>query len=200
MKLKRQISAIVAVAAFFAMLPAVILAQSTNYQFEANSTYSINQGFVVFSSPLSGTFTLNEDFSLGQATITNAAVQLSPTTLDPTAFPLTTAAGVEAWLESETFVVAPSIANLNVWELSNPSAFFNETFAISVDNVSADRLATITGGASFGNIAVDGGGTFEFNATATAVVPEPTGSLAWLLLGIAWANRRGRRQVALSTA
>jgi len=183
MKLKRQISTVATVVAIFAMLPAVV------YSFQTGD-FSPNPFSGLFS--LNGSFTLNQNFLLGEATITNANVQLSGPTPSNPLVPLSTAAGVEAWLEGETFVAVPSIAGLNVWQ----SPLFSNGFEIAVDNVSANQLATIAGGVI--PLAVDSD-SFSFSATATAV-PEPASFSAFLLLGISFLANRGRRRSALGTS
>jgi len=195
-KWKRQIAAAVTIAAILTILPAITVAQATNYQFVAPSSYSYDKGGFFNPSPtnflfnLSGTFTLNEHFALGEATITNANLNLSgPTPPDPM-LPLTSPAGVEAWLESQTFLAQPSIASFNVYQFS--------TFTIAVDNVSANRLATVSGGID--NRPSDGD-AFEFNATAVVapvVVPEPTCLPICLLLAVGLIAKRGRQGRSLT--
>jgi len=199
-KLKRQIAASIICAAVCTMLPAITYSQSTNYQLVAPSDYSyfdggFNANPTNFVFNLSGTFTLNENFALGQATITNANLQFSgPTPPDPL-LPQTSPQGVEAWLEAQTFASAVSIGTENTWTLPNPNVFQN--FTISYNNVAANRLATISGGID--GSAVDGD-AFEFNARAIAVaVPEPTCLPIFLLTGIALSAKRVRRTTETSS-
>ena len=193
-KLTPTIFATAIVTAIFAMLPAVTHAQSTNYIFSPNSTYTFNAGLAgpqLFD--LSGTFTLNETPSV--ATITNAIFNLSgsPSNLNLND-PLTTAAGVANLLENDAFgVVLPSTANQTVYESALSILFGaagNNVHSITVDNSSANRLVTISGigSSDLAPIFIDGT-SFEFSATAVAV-PEPTALPVCLLLAITFISRR----------
>ena len=181
--------------AMFAVLPVVSLAQSTNYIFAPNSTFTLNAGLAgpqLFD--LSGTFTLNETPSV--ATVTNVVLGLTanPSNLNLNN-PLTTAAGVTALLENDAFGVVPSPANQTVYESAVSPLFGaagNNVHSITVDNNSGN--VTISGIGSNDPVPVFlDGTTFEFSATATAVaVPEPTGLPVCLLLATTFFARRRR--------
>ena len=181
--------------AMFAVLPVISLAQSTNYIFAPNSTFTLNAGLAgpqLFD--LSGTFTLNEPPSV--ATVTNVVLGLTanPSNLNLNN-PLTTAAGVTALLENDAFGVVPSPANQTVYESAVSPLFGaagNNVHSITVDNNSGN--VTISGIGSNDPVPVFlDGTTFEFSATATAVaVPEPTGLPVCLLLATTFFARRRR--------
>lgn len=189
-KCKRLVIATVTVVAMFAMLPAIALAQSTNYRFESNSNYDYFPGFFTpFLFDISGTFTLNENMNM--ATITNADFQLSGPPSNPS-FPLSSVAGVEDLLQSDAFVQVPSIASLSVYQSLNflPTPFLATTYTISVDNVSGDLTISGSGSPDGVSPALDGD-FFQINATAVAV-PEPAGLSACVLLAITLIARRRR--------
>ena len=194
-KCKSMIFAAGLVTSIFAMLPAISLAQSTDYRFEDFSLYSFNAGLVgaaIFG--ISGTFTLNEnDFS---ATISNANLELElisdPLTPQILNFPLASATGVEDLLESDLFFSVNSTPSQTVYQSQFGLSFLPEVFLISVDSNSSNRLATFSGFGTLDPLPIIADGTsFGFSATAVAV-PEPTGLSACLLLAIALSARRRR--------
>ena len=181
------------VTAIFVMLPAITLAQSTVYRFEDDSTFSFNAGFVGGQGfDLSGTFTLNE--SPTSATITDAIFSLPPNSPNPlpgASSPLFSAAGVVDLLESAVIEVETSTPSQTVYQL-----FFgprlDDNLSITVDNLSADRLLTLSGSGSNSPIPIIlDGPSFQFSATAVAV-PEPTALPVCLLLAITFTARRVR--------
>ena len=170
-KCKSMVFATAMVTAMFAVLPVISLAQSTNYIFAPNSTFTLNAGLAgpqLFD--LSGTFTLNETPSV--ATVTNVVLGLTanPANLNLND-PLTTAAGVADLLENDAFGVAPSIASLTVYESvlnAVNGGIGGNVHSITVDNNSGN--VTISGIGSNDPVPVFlDGTTFEFSATATAV-------------------------------
>ena len=192
-KCKSMVFATAMVTAMFAVLPVVSLAQSTNYIFSPNSTFTLNAGLAgpqLFD--LSGTFTLNESPSV--ATVTNVVLGLTanPSNLNLNN-PLTTAAGVTALLENDAFSVIPSPANQTVYESAVSPLFGaagNNVHSITVDNNSGN--VTISGIGSNDPVPVFlDGTTFEFSASAVTV-PEPTGLPVCLLLAITFIIRRKR--------
>ena len=184
-----------AVVTIFAMLPAITLAQSTDYLFQADSTYDFNAGFVgsqLFD--LSGSFTLNENSSV--ATITDAIFVLTPITSSPLGTPLTTAGALTDLLESDVFTETTSTQTQTVYLSSFGLGF--DAFSITVDNASAERLITLSG---FGSPLLSSpdatdGVDFVFSATAVAV-PEPTALPVCLLLASTFTTRRVRRNSVL---
>lgn len=179
------------VTAIFVMLPAITLAQSTVYRFEDDSTFSFNAGFVGGQGfDLSGTFTLNE--SPDSATITDAIFSLVPNS--PSPFPdsdLFSATEVGDLLENAVIEVETSTPSQTVYQLFfGPRA--DDTLSITVDDLSANRLLTLSGSGSteLEPIIVDGS-NFGFSATAVAV-PEPTALPVCLLLAITLTLRRVR--------
>lgn len=195
MSVSKCSSLIFATVVVVVLLPAITLAQSTDYRFEADSTYAFNAGFPgAFLFDISGTFTLNENASF--ATITDATLVLTP---DPSIIfdldvPLTSAAGVADLLESDLFSLATSAPGQTVYQsmfVENISSL-DEPLSITVDNLSANRLVTFSGvGTTFPYPNVADGTSFVFSATAVAV-PEPTGLPVCLLLAITFTARRGR--------
>lgn len=184
------------VAAIFAMLPAITLAQSTDYRFESGSTFTFSAGFFptqVFD--ISGTFTLNENESENfiDASITDVNLSFSPSTPDPR-LDLTSVEGFTSFLESSIFTEVPSVESQTVYQgfseqLPYQNIISNDPYSLVVDNGSANRLLTISG-AGDGGAAVDGP-SFRFSATAVAV-PEPTGLPVWLMLTLTFITRRQR--------
>ena len=194
-KCKSMVFATAMVTAMFAVLPVISLAQSTNYIFAPNSTFTLNAGLAgpqLFD--LSGTFTLNESPSV--ATVTNVVLGLTanPANLNLND-PLTTAAGVADLLENDAFGVAPSIASLTVYEsVLNAviGGIGGNVHSITVDNSSGNITFSGIGSNSVIPIGLDGT-FFEFSATATPVaVPEPTGLPVCLLLATTFIARRRR--------
>ena len=183
------------VTAMFAVLPVVSLAQSTNYVFQPNSTFTFTAGL---AGPqffdLSGTFTLNETPNV--ATVTNVVLGLTanPTNLN-LSDPLTTAAGVADLLENDAFGLVPSIASLTVYESALSAingGIGSNVHSITVDNSSGNITISGIGSNSVIPIGLDGP-FFEFSATATPVaVPEPTCLPICLLLATTFIARRRR--------
>ena len=180
------------VAATCAILPAITNAQSIDYRFEPNSTYSYQGGFspnIVFD--LTGTFTLNRTPTA--VTISNANFQLETTSALPVpTAPLYTADGLEDFLEADVFQF-PSFASSGGLYFgtaaSDPLITQLGEYSIAIDNTSQ---LTLTG---FGNpsgvpIFADGD-QFDFSATAVAV-PEPAGLPACLLLAVTFIGKRRR--------
>ena len=185
---------IFATAVVVTLLPAITQAQSTDYRFEGNSTYTYVAGFPgAFFFDISGTFTLNENAS--SATATDVALILTPDPSNPIDLnvPLTSASGVAELLESDLFSIAISDPDQTVYQSTFSEVFPNDPLSITVDNLSANRLVTLSGAGSNDPfpIVVDGT-SFRFSATAVAV-PEPTGLTAYLLLAITFTAKRRRR-------
>lgn len=185
---------IFATAVVVTLLPAITQAQSTDYRFEGNSTYTYVAGFPgAFLFDISGTFTLNENAS--SATATDVALILTPDPSNPIDLnvPLTSASGVAELLESDLFSIAISDPDQTVYQSTFSEVFPNDPLSITVDNLSANRLVTLSGAGSNDPfpIVVDGT-SFRFSATAVAV-PEPTGLTAYLLLAITFTAKRRRR-------
>ena len=179
------------VAAICAMPPAVTQAQSIDYRFEPNSTYSYQGGFspsVLFL--LSGTFTVNR--TPETVTISNADFQLG-TTMPlpvPTA-PLYTADGLEDFLEADVFegpffgreFYLGTAANN---DLIHPIGSYSIAF-----NIISGQLALSGIGNPSGVSPLADGDQFTFSATAV-IVPEPAGLPASLLLATMFIGRRRR--------
>jgi len=187
LKFRPMIFAAAVVTAISVLLPTVTLAQSTNYRFEAGSLFTFNSGLAGAQQfDLSGTFTLNEDPIT--ATITNAVLGLSSL---PGNLPITPPS-VTDLLEDDVFALSGSTGSQTVYQSTAFDFPFDviNPYSITIDNSSANRLATFSGlGSQLPFPIIADGTSFEFAATAV-VVPEPTGLPVCLLLAITFIIRR----------
>ena len=127
------------------------------------------------------------------AEITNVDLQLSGPSPIPTSLPQIGAQELGQFLESGFLGLAPS-TDPNLTEYLGLFAEvegLSGSYEITVDNASADRLLTISGGGSGAAFPIVDGPFFSFSGTAVAV-PEPVGLPVCLLLGITLLARRGR--------